>query len=316
MKHLGIQKFSQSGLEDFESLIEECSTPLESLRVVIIPEHPFQIADTGLPTRAMDLSPIVIRKSLKKIHASMVVYNDNTLIYIMHKYPNLDYLHINCGDCGGFLAHQSKFVDGAGNKKRMFFSPIAVSSFISFASQIPSHDIQLPLPGSILHEALSMRWNLLSISISYEDQSSIFYQLAKLDNHRPATLHLSTGTSTDAQQVDVAYNDRDSGQHPHNLLIQACGQNIHTLSVATNATGRPLDTASQAFELDQVFENCTNLRQLTLTRSVFSIQRLKDSSTNHSITHLTLKNVVIMNRDELEEVSQKLPSLKNLVIHD
>lgn len=319
LKRLDFRKISASGLESFDDLIEQCPESLQSLGVVILPANARSVGSFTAENVAIHLSSIIQRPLVKSVSGNVVIHNDNTLKYMMHKYPKLDDMHINC-------QNPREFSDGVflilrNGSNGCFFSSRVVADFISFASRIRSHSIQLQLPLNVLHEAIIGHEDLSTLSISYEREASTFYQLPPLDGYRMSTLQIRIGARSNTNEIGVVYNSRDGLSHirPHLFLLQNCGACIYILTASTSSTGlHDAATlsfeATPSFEMDHVLQHCSNLRQLTISRSSLSLLELRSGISNASVTDLYLENVVLMSGDLLGVISRKLPSLKNMVI--
>lgn len=325
LTHLKLKRFSNHPLESFDSIVEGCPS-LNSFDFNIRPQRMVIITgefNSQQDEVVIDLNKIVARPAIKRVRGLVVIYNDQTLIYLMQKYPQLHLLDINYRDA---VDRKFRVIDSDG---RCTFSPNIVAQFISYIQEIPTHNIQFQLPVNTLHQALSHYGTISSpsdllhaLSISYKAGSHLHYYIpAEVDDEPNAVIQISNTSSNandNRSNLQISYSSSDAlSVQPHLVLIEKFGAQLDQLSISISSEfipGRP-NISVLALCLDEVFKHCINLRHLTIYESTFVFSVIHNSYiTNSSITDLVLTDITILNQDVLYNISRSLPSLKNLVV--
>lgn len=309
LKELTIKRHANDSLESFDKIIEKCQK-LRKLDIGIYPEF-----DHRITTADTDLSQVIPRPNIKTLDGLCVIQDDNTLLYIMHKFPCLQDLFINHSwrddseENDGWIVTTSRI------------TPNILTKFISFITPIPSCavtiSIKIPLVVDALEEYTrvmsSKLFGFLSIGYAY---TSILDPL--LEQHAKLTMHRTTEyKNNQSHEFFIDYNSI-ADNLPHLNVIERSGSSLAELTYRMNFDRVSKETHRKAYDmiygyfLDHIFSHCSSLRKLRLS-STKILDCNPTPSLNTSISHLVLLNCYI-GKNVLSQLSERIVSLKRMII--
>lgn len=309
VEELTIKRHTNNCLESFDKIIEKCQK-LKKLDIGIYPEFDHKITTTDI-----DLSLIRPRPNIKTLDGLFVIQDDSTLLYIMHKFPQLQDLFINHS-----WRDDTTENDGL-NTLASSITTATLTKFTSYITSVSSCAVSIYIKMSHIVDVLDeysrvmpgKLFSFLSIGYAYDSLiDPLMEQNAKL------TMHRITGFKKNQDhEFFIDYNSI-ADTLPHLNVIEKIGNSLAELTYRMNFDHIPKETSRKAYNmiygyfLDHIFSNCSNLIKLRLSST-----NLHNCNPilcqNSSMTHLILLNCYI-GKDMLSQLSKRLVSLKNMVI--
>lgn len=309
IKELVIKRHTEDCLESFDRIIEKCQN-LKKLDIGIYPEF-----DTKIAAVESDLFQIVPRPNIKTLDGQFVVQDDNTLLYIMHKFPCLENLFIN-------HSWRDDFEENGG--LTMVASNITIDTFtkfISFITPIPSCVVSIYITIPLVVDAFEEYTRVMSselssfLSISYAYNSALD---STLKQHAKLTMHRTSGYKTNQDhEFFIDYNSiADTLAHLN--VIEKIGSSLAELTYRMNFDLVSKENNKKAYDmihgyfLDHIFYHCPRLKKLRLSST-----KLLDCNpalcSNNSMSHLVLLNCYI-GKDILSQLSKRIVCLTKMII--
>lgn len=93
MKKLNIRKESNDGVEVLDSVLDKCSTSLNTLDIGMYPDWPEWNEEP--PAENIDLSIVKQKPGINNFDCFLIVRKNNSLSYLMHTFTGLQHLSIN-----------------------------------------------------------------------------------------------------------------------------------------------------------------------------------------------------------------------------
>ncbi|GAA5807507.1 hypothetical protein MFLAVUS_000870 [Mucor flavus] len=245
-----------------------------------------------------DISP----NSTLKLLDGLFVVQDSTLLYIMHKFPQLQELFIN----------QARPEEEEEEVNDVFITTditlSTLSQFIDYIISIPTCAISFLLEIPLITEALYIYTRHMSaeklgpLSITYTSDSERQSARWTLDR---------TSTETQSHQFYIDYRCL-ANEKLHLELIETIGRYLLEITYRTN-----IDSTFnvRGYFLDHILQHCCNLTKLRLscTKLIGCFGKPLSPSGHQSLTHLVLLNCYL-GKDVFKMLSDRLKDLKKLVI--
>jgi hypothetical protein len=304
-------------IESFDGIVDQCQA-LKEISFFVCPKT------NAVPTisidKTIDLSRIVARPNINRLcGVGLLIENDKSLLYLMHKYPGLKICNIN---------HNKTFFDVATVIKQKMLStrnnfsfPI-IARFLSYLDKISIHSLDLLFTtqntSDILLEYSRLCDGVLKPLIliwdnSFEGTGEVAQlEMSHLHPHRGNDEDRYLGTDED-KYLGITYYTENKNS-PYLKLIERCGHIIKDLSlfglVVPSGDGNDTDNTRIAnSSLNYAFKFCPNLHRMEIDNLT-----LMDCDTklpiSRSITYLRLSNITLT-EDALNALLGKLPSLKH-----
>lgn len=246
-----------------------------------------------------DISP----NSTLKLLDGLFVVRDSTLLYIMHKFPQLQELFIN----------QARPEEEEEEKTNDVFITTDItlstlSQFIDYIISIPTCAISFLLEIPLITEALDIYTRHMSakrlgpLSITYTSDSERRSARWTLDR---------TSTETQSHQFYIDYRCL-ANEILHLKLIETIGRYLLEITYRTNVNST---FNVHGYFLDHILQHCCNLTKLRLscTKIIGCFGEPLSSSGHQSLTHLVLLNCYL-GKNVFKMLSDRLKDLKKLVI--
>ncbi|GAA5800121.1 hypothetical protein HPULCUR_005544 [Helicostylum pulchrum] len=311
-------RHSDKSFEFYDDILEKCPT-LEKVDFEIRPI-------TASKKSTLSIGPINIdaiqpREGIREIMVEgPLLYNDNSLRYVMRKFPNLRKIYLNRVE--QFYKEKkslNKIVAASKN-----FSLDVVSDFFVYVENIPKH--HLGLFKTELNIAQCMKQ-----FIQKRGSDRMLSPLIIRQSVKEGSTYLADIEITNCSEFRGHYNKDDMvislQDVPTGLvlpeLIKECGCYLTKLdlvlsfseldNIATNEQYTEAYLFLTGYFLDRVFTHCSNLTVLTV-KGARLIQCDPQLSTNNSITRFCLANTDI-HPEVFPQISARLTALKSLQLN-
>lgn len=278
------------------------------------------------PIRQVGLNLIVPAPNIESLEVDILVMNgDNSLLYIMKKYPNLKSLKIN--HWSDMILYSEEDFFGSMNSTQSRFSVPAIAKFLIYALRIPHHDVKYLYTNKTVLEILERYWLLCdpkvpkSIVLQWWTQSGRHVE----ERNRPS-VHIGVGS--DVYMLEKApkfsfVSFAGSPALPLDHILEQRGGQIDKLGLIVEySKNRRLATKQEAAMvkggyLVHLLTHCTRLSHLVIEDScLYDFVMCPQASPVHSnITTLCLVDVELYG-SVLEAISRKIPSLKTILLQD
>lgn len=315
LKNLTVTKHSDESLETLDSLIEKCQS-LETVTLGLSPAH-----SESYPVRsreAIDLSSVTPRPLIKSLTTTAVIDRDNTLLYIMHKFPNLNQLTIN----ESYDVDYRINVYIALNSITTTFTAAVLTKFLDYLRKIPAHSIGYFYPGlGEISDALLEHWINFpdaehSVNFEYQIHQGIFHVYSSISSSKLGTLlEIKNGVPT------LVFKHLNGRQLPHIEIFDRGGDFINHLQInfggdayfSKNIIKYDSKKMDAGNSFDDIFYYCTNLKSLTIINGHFIRCNPDKMRKSKNTKHLKLSHVHLY-AGLLEELAIRLPNLTRLTI--
>lgn len=168
VKHLTIMKHDDKSLDSLDSIIDKCQN-LDSINLGLYPSH-----SDVIPIRSrerIDLSTIIPYNDIKNLTSTTVIERDNTLFYLMHKFPQLQQLIIN--EHNDVDDHIDVYIS-THTFDQIFSAPL-LTQFFNYLHKIPKHSVGYIYPNlDVVSEALLEH----CVNLPFNSQNSINFEYA------------------------------------------------------------------------------------------------------------------------------------------
>jgi hypothetical protein len=319
IEDLYFRRHSNDSVEQFDSVFIKVPK-VKILNIGIYPVADRVVPRSNQPT--IDLSLVAPQPSVESFDLSSAMYDDNSLLYIMHKFPSVKSLHINTErdefDEDDYI--HSKLISTDSN-----ITAATLAKFIDFTTATQHYSVDINLKCRVIADALleyseGRGANAFGpLVLKYVAHSS--EQLRNAENENSAELLLRKTQFWEYKNgITIHYNAKGH-QLPHLYAIERCGQFVEVLIIQMDAdnvklkqiskeTNRDAYNLATGYYLDHIFLHCPKLKRLYLENSEF-VHCNPNITQSKSITHLHL-NKVTFGSDMFPELSARLPSLKYL----
>lgn len=299
-------KFAVDGkhIFEFDEYLDVCPRSLSKVKITS-----YFSGDEDYPNRAMRnrLYQITQLPWIKQLGVKSALVNDDSLIYIMHKFPSLHNLRLK--DTGIETTDEGYGGGLSSETLSLFFHYLSHIRFFNL------DDFYLKDPCRLLHSLI----NETTKRFGGKWRLAIHYQGSSYDDHSRINL-VRTDKSYVGVELQVVENNMELY---HTTLLENAGPQIERLEFFMEAWSLLL---RQDYEFDSeilkmiegsymshLLKYCTQLKELEIRQSViFNCGFDTDMKQTH-LTYLRLRRCEI-NLGVLEELSSHLPSLNTFVM--
>lgn len=297
-------------VESFDSIIDNCKTLTSVKYKVYNPKSGTSTVDDGNST-TIDISSVRERPHISKVGISAMTLSDQTLQYIMQKYPKLNSLSIiyTINDvCQYSTTILGRFFSFLCNIKDLQLASMTLNT--QTFEEAFAHHIETTAAATT-SSASRMDYNFRM----YFGSDRIISAGAQQDNNVKIAMRTN---ARDTIFMDLKYKKKQISQFVD--TIRRCGQYMdhlfldfdHIALITTSEEDEYNNNMENGYLLDHVLKHCTKLYKLYL--NMYSLDRCNsDVRINNSITRLDLDGCRIAD-DVLAQISIRLPSLKDLNI--
>ncbi|KAI7901957.1 uncharacterized protein BX663DRAFT_513046 [Cokeromyces recurvatus] len=333
LQELSIQIHTDKQLYQLDDYIQNCSNTLEKLEIIA-----YQPMDIPSPSQNHPVSLLEIeqRPTIKCLAVNMSVYNNDSLGYLMYKFPCLEQLSLNekvDRDAVNLLA-----------RAKFSLTSELMANFFQYISQIPSINIQYIATDNIIdicrYYKESIK-NTLSLRLRYLEPVHVRKQISaglihiKSMNTTTTTTTSSSSSSSEPKnylrnkliQLEMYFGTYTELLYlPHTHAIQILGDTVEEINfgievrnnnnsndnVSHNNNISSYFTTGIGYSMDTLFKHCPRLKRL-------SLENLDLLNCNPSIQiNKTVEKLAIVksnvNEDFLFELSIRLPNLKHFIL--
>lgn len=169
LEHITIYKNTDERFQDFELLLNKCPK-LKKLHISITNT----VEDQATPS-TIDLKKIEIHPTITKISGSFIIDDDNTMNYIMHKFPNLRKLSIE------YAYNNEKVII-----RHLNITARTLSKFIRYSESLPvSGHLELFLDSLLISQFFEFTDKKIEhLSICYSDISMVNLSFSNNDGRK------------------------------------------------------------------------------------------------------------------------------------
>jgi hypothetical protein len=304
LQYLTLMRHDYIHIFDFDEYIDKCVT-IKRLEIHVTIPFPNNDLDRVFYERRMvtDMSHIKQQNAISQLFVSLTLFNDDTLTYIIRKFPSLSTLDLACFD---------------DNKRYRNVLPSLSKDvcleFFSYISKIRDFRI-MKLP---IRNACGVLSSALINKIRSEKKSIVL----KISYCSSGCIDIRTEPKNYIMTVELPF-DRTESSLPHLQLLENLGDQVASLDIrldhesyldhnSTRAEDDVLVNMKKGNFLDHILENRSNLQRLDVT-GPFLVHCSPHIQANKNLAHLSLTHCDIY-LGLLPELSLQLPSLKQLEI--
>jgi hypothetical protein len=285
---------------DFDYILKKCPK-LTNLQAITL--------DSDEPILSkVDLKEIGRNSTLKSLDLNWAINDNNSMTYIMHKFQNLEEIHIGDIRC-----------DRAITTQHINITLETLLRFFQFLENVADRQVEIYLNGCLIHQLIESSKNVIEyLRISY---SNLFI-LDDSDLHDKkdiASLGIEKSRIDHFGIYGLSLNYGYTVQHlPHLRLLEKYGHLVKYLEIGffnnteneRTADSNHLRDLKTGYFMDYIFKCCNNLKHLYLKGD--RLEHCNPSmSKSYSITTLTLLSKI--QREEVyHELSVRLVALKHL----
>ncbi|KAI7868683.1 uncharacterized protein EV154DRAFT_571313 [Mucor mucedo] len=276
----------------------------------------------------IDLSLVSSQHNIKRLTVQGISYgNDNFLLFLMKKFPKLEYLKINPKK--GLVISHGPLMEKIKAEKSNFTVPV-LARFMSFVSKCSVHSMDFFYTTLNTEDILSTYWSLCAPEETKQLVVAYFEGLEWLsggtefedsDSLVNIRLHIDPFT----RQKAVALNYKFSKVIlPHLGLLEKNGAIIEQLvmrigpkkilSITEDLDDEDMLDMIEGYFFSHILQYCVKLKTLHITLAEI-IMLNPDQSFNRSITYLDL-NYVGVSDTILFQISTIIPNLRRLILKD
>lgn len=140
MKKLNIRKESNDGVEVLDSVLDKCSTSLNTLDIGMYPDWPEWNEEP--PAENIDLSIVKQKPGINNFDCFLIVRKNNSLSYLMHTFTGFQHLSINSDKTRKELKENESLSEKLWGIYSFITSETLIS-FIKYKISIPSGEVVL-----------------------------------------------------------------------------------------------------------------------------------------------------------------------------
>lgn len=324
LKSLSFIKHTDKYMFEFDDIVERCPlldsfsfTAYTLKRIAGI--GMFNYLSDDVYTR-VDLQQIQPRSSISSFTGNFLLMSDESLKYIMFKFPRLHYLDINTN-------HQDYQLVADLKTRGFGFSSKVMMQFVAYVFQIHTakfHNVCLPDAVGFLSIFLGTMSFTGTMEVKYTQENHSYISADNpvlqfdVDSSHPSCREANriTAIFETAKKHDKALiREQEANNPPDQVLLKSCGKYLQHL-VLTHVNQHVLQdynvTASSLF--DYTLLCCCSLKSLVMIDCLFAGYYHTASATkttNTSIEKLSLEQCQLDQQD-LTKVSHHVPLLKHL----
>lgn len=312
LRTLTIHKTTHKSIQQFDNVIEKTSKSLSTLTINLY--SPTKKKEEK-EDHDVDLTTVTARPRINHLSGSFILYNDNTLEYIMKKFS-----HIKKFKMDNTLQNQ-ELMDKASNH----YTPTILAKFLSYVYRLLAgykmtglyiKDIANVL--SIMEPSFYQEMMARNLNIRYKRPSEIIPTKSTMEATELISMEGFLETI-----VTFIEGETWKSRMEHMDLIEKCGRAVNSLKISSNRNSNDILNEftqhmsvklAQGYFLDHIFQHCTKLRELKVYNSV--IKQLNPTmQKNTSVRQLHLTGCQLY-KDALSEMSARLPFVKWLYLEN
>lgn len=277
--------------------------------------------DQLTPYQAVDLESITPCLAVKTLLLYNHSYeNDNFLLYLMKKFPNLNTFYSNTYKKGDRLQHI--VLRRLKLSKNKFTIPV-VSQFISFVEKCKTGYMDRLFVTFKVEEFLNYHWDtnqpkVRSMGIEYSDRLERIFDRNRVVNYNDPLVQIKANTEYGLTR----FGFRSHGTHmPHYSILQQCGHRLDHLYISIDLDQGEMRTLKavkivMGGFLCHLLHYCTTLKSLHIQNSyLIGGLSIDPPYINKSVTEMKLQSVHA-NNSVFPILSRLLPSLTRLILDD
>jgi hypothetical protein len=305
---------------EFDKYIDDCACYLNKIKLTTICtesdlENNFQ--NLTMPYHD-SLSQIKQRPLVKQLHAQILLACDDSLLYLMQKFPSLLDLQLNASFC-----HARQ--DTLNRRISTNLSLQTISLFLLYLLNIPSFDIRkfyMKDACSLLHLPI----NVIAAKTGVKCRLVIYYQtvFSTMSYYHHPCVNINRSERSKIIFLEVCiYTNENILELPHLCLLESAGQQVRDLELSMgsvkdflegqwrNLLDESISKMLDGLYFSHLLTHCSQLSELHITSSA-----LLDCGFNNQIKHTNLTKLTVTNcliyPGIFKDLSSRLPSLSYL----
>ncbi|KAI9487187.1 MAG: hypothetical protein EXX96DRAFT_68972 [Benjaminiella poitrasii] len=316
LQKLSIRIHTEISLSGFDEYIQNCNSTLERLEITAYqPELMTYSADE------INLSEVEQRSNIKYLSVNMSVYNNESLAYLMHKFPSLQQLSLN--------KQVDKMMVSLLAHSMFSLSAEMRTAFFQYLSRIPKISLQYITTDRIIDicrvykesfkntTIFKLRY-LEPVSVRREISAGVLH-IESVNKNDTTNTSTAASVSTDKPMIIEAYLGTYTEQMPlsHIDIVELLGDSLETIEFGYEAINNAINIVPClkqriGYSMDNMFGFCPRLKRLLL-ENLYLDNCNPEIQINKSVENLVIRNCIV-NDEFLFELSIRLPKLKHLVL--
>lgn len=273
-----------------------------------------------------NLSTVPQLPTVKIFYGDKMMLTDNSIRYLMHKFPKLKTLKLNTFPDPGRNTKASQTFD--------FLDATTMLAFFQYISRVSDFQIYGKFIGQDTVDVIGALLQATrppkdyKIHISYKDaqeEEPVYYPFMKLSTCKSENAAVTVVPMGNCNKVEVEYllDPVDFTTWPHTPNIEKYGSQFKELRFKAGLVSvmDRVHEIERAYHtgvyscLNQILKKCTSLEHLILVDIELCNCPLEKDSINTSTTTLEVRSAVIY-LEGFNGLSKKLPALKRLILYD
>jgi hypothetical protein len=312
--------FQAKHIFEFDKYLDDCANSLNKVKIsTVCPKAVLEDNQGHFHKKDImhHFPNVKQRPQVKQLQAQITLSSDDSLIYLMHKFPSLLYLELN--------AHSKHTRQDTLNRQcSTYLSEHTITSFLLYLSNIPRFRVgkfYMKNACTLLHIPI----NAITTSTGAKCRFMIDYQKAHstmgYDQHPCVNISRPEQDSNIALAIDI-YIAESNVELPHLYLLESAGQQVHQLELSLGGMmfleehwntllDQNISKVLNGMYFSHLMTYCPQLHELNIRSCT-----LLDYGSNYSMKHTKLKKLVLTNcivyLGIFKDLSFQLPSLTYL----